>query len=1044
MRMKKSLVLLLTLIYTFTFCGVVSLAEEERVDVAALAPAASSSTLEQMSAEYANDGINENETYTKWVSADDDNLPWWSVDLGLEYKISAIEIEAGIGTNEEERTNFRVIGSNNEDFSESIVLVDDVLADYGEIFTADVNKDERVRFVRVEKVQEGKLSIGEIRVLVNKKDILRGNQTEDSIIEETLAASNRYAIYSDIAGLACEESVYLLSQIGILNGYTDGTFQPQNKMTRAEFTAVIIRMLGKKAAVTESIFTDVPSSHWAYKEISTAAELGLVEGTGNSMFSPNDTVTASQVMKILVSAIGYSKLAEANGGYPYGYNDVASELKLYDKAGISGDTINRGQIAIVIKNALDAKTPEYYFDSENVHESFNGESMLNKYLKLKKDKAVVDGVNGSSLYDVNVFTSENYLSINGVEYYSEIPNLEDYLGLTVTYYYTDDASRAVPEVVAILVDSINEVKVIESEDLEDFIDGYLYYLEGDKSKKEEITTRTYVMYNGSALRGTYTRTEIVPDNGRVTLIDNNRDGTWDVYLIDDVKIGVVNIINTSSGSIYLRRSTDPISFHATDDIIEVYDSETGEKMTLSSIQPGDVVSIRASKNTQGIKKLKIVISEKSVLGSLTSKDSNENIIEIDGVEYKCASSFDYNSVSLGDQGEFYLSDEDFVAEFEGRSVKRGIYGYLKRAWIDEDTEDLMLRVFAQDGSWNTYTASDKIRIDGVKHTSATLARDNIRNIDSTFYQPIKFSVNNLGVMIELDTTSDVEDINDDTRLTPPVSIDASVESDDNLFWASTGIIGMRYGTTGDTIMMVLPENRDSEEDYKIITTASFKTYGYYTLDGYNMGTNNVFEFVIFKNPSQLTGTSNSVFIVESKTESLNSYDEPSYHITGYCNGQFAEYYLEPNQANQSKISDVEKGDVLTVSISARNEIESFDKKFYLEAELGQGVSLPSGAISDVTTSIGTFATDYYAYGKVKANEDNMMLVELYATPTPISLLVNVSGNLFNIYYYDADKEEVRLGSLSDIMDSESVSVGRESKVFLHLNNRQIKDIVVYN
>ena len=1029
--MKKSLILLLTFIYAFTFCGAVSLAEEERVDVAALAPAASSSAFEQTSAEYANDGINENETYTKWVSADEDEMPWWSVDLGMEYKISAIEIDSGVGASEEERKDFRIIASNNEDFSDEIVLVNEVSADYGDTFQAEISIEERVRFVKVEKTVSGKLSIGEIRVLVNKDDILQGNETEKEEVETTLPAASKYSLYSDIAGLPCEDSVYLLSQIGILNGYTDGTFQPEKKMTRAEFTAVIIRMLNKKATVTDSIFSDVDASHWAYKEISTAAELGLVNGTGNGKFSPNDTVTASQVMKILVSAIGYSNLAEINGGFPYGYNGIASELKLYDGAGISGDEINRGQIAIVIKNALDAKTPEYNFDSVKVSESFDGESMLNKYLNLKKDRAVLDGVNGSSLKDVNARIEENYISINGVEYYTEIPDVSDYFGLTVTYYYTDDDKKAVQEVVAIIPDSRNVIKRIDSEDLEDYADGYLYYLEGDKLKREQISTKIYVIYNGSALR-TYTKTDLLPANGYITLIDNNGDGVWDVYMVDDVKIGIVNIINAASGVIYLRKSTTPVTFDTTGDVIVVLDSETGEKLSLSSIKSGDVVSIRTSKNTQGIKKHNIVISKKAILGTLTGKNASERIISIDGVEYKCAASFDFNSITIGDQGEFYISDENFAAGFEGRSAKKGMYGYLKRAWIDEDTEDVMLRVFGQDGSWKTYTASDKIRVDGVKAPSGDYVLTNIVNSDTTYYQPIKYSVNALGVMTEIDTDYDGSDENSETRLSDPVSTTG-------YYYVATGIFGMKYGADINTVMMTIPSDKTAEEDYGVITAASL-TYRDYTFEGYNPSKNNTFEFMIFNN-SQISGMSSDLFIVDRVYEGMNSYDEPAVCLSGYHKGQKVEYFEETYGILNT--STIKKGDALTLALSERNEIKSYKKKFYRDAEIGAG-QLPSDSISESTTEIGTNNGHYYAYGKVKANEEGMILVELGAGATYSPLLVNLAGGEYNAYYYDSNRKEVRIGGTADIMDEESVGAGAASMVLVHLYNAQIKDILIYD
>ena len=471
---------------------------------------------------------------------------------------------------------------------------------------------------------------------------------------------------------------------------------------------------------------------------------------------------------------------------------------------------------------------------------------------------------------------------------------------------------------------------------------------------------------------------------------------------------------------------------------------------MTSVKSGDVVSIRTSKNEEGIKKHNIIISRKTLFGTLTRKNEADKEISIDGVEYKCASSFDFNSVAVGDEGEFYLSDEDFVVLFEGRSAKKGIYGYLKKAWLDEDTEDVMLRVFGQDGSWKTYTASEKIRVDGVKASSGDYVLTNIVNTDSTYYQPIKFSANALGVMTEIDTIEDVSDNNDETRLTGPVEIDGTNESDDNMFWTSTGIIGHRYGTNNDTIMMVVPEDKSAEEDYNIITTASFPTYDYFTVDGYNMGKNNVFEFLIFKNVAQLTPSPASVFVVEDITEALNDYEESAYCLSGYFNGKYAEYFVETSAENTAQIANIKKGDLLTVSISAKNEIDSINKKLYLSRDLqaGESLDVPNAEITlrtfitDEVAQGGNFATHYYAYGKVRLNEDGMMIVDVEGND-PRELLINVGGGTFNTYYCNVAEDEIRLGSISDIKDAESVSSSRASSVFLHMQNREIIDIVIF-
>ena len=75
------------------------------------------------------------------------------------------------------------------------------------------------------------------------------------------------ASYSDVAGTSYEEAVARLSLLEILTGYKDGTFKPEDQITRAEFAAVAVRAKGLEATAQASKglptgFSDVPGTHW--------------------------------------------------------------------------------------------------------------------------------------------------------------------------------------------------------------------------------------------------------------------------------------------------------------------------------------------------------------------------------------------------------------------------------------------------------------------------------------------------------------------------------------------------------------------------------------------------------------------------------------------------------------------------------------------------------------------------------------------------------------------------------------------------------------
>ena len=85
----------------------------------------------------------------------------------------------------------------------------------------------------------------------------------------------------------------------LFDGYPDGTFRPDNNLTRAEFTAVLWKMASKPETSGNTPFEDVDSEEWYNQPISYAYENGLVTGTAPNAFSPDDFITREQAVTVL-------------------------------------------------------------------------------------------------------------------------------------------------------------------------------------------------------------------------------------------------------------------------------------------------------------------------------------------------------------------------------------------------------------------------------------------------------------------------------------------------------------------------------------------------------------------------------------------------------------------------------------------------------------------------------------------------------------------------------------------------------------------------
>ena len=93
-------------------------------------------------------------------------------------------------------------------------------------------------------------------------------------------------------------SVERAAEMGLVTGYSDGTFRPDTPVTRAQFVLMLWRMCGKPAASKAASFADA-SADWYQDALSWAVENGYVNGTGEGTFSPNGKITRQEVVTIL-------------------------------------------------------------------------------------------------------------------------------------------------------------------------------------------------------------------------------------------------------------------------------------------------------------------------------------------------------------------------------------------------------------------------------------------------------------------------------------------------------------------------------------------------------------------------------------------------------------------------------------------------------------------------------------------------------------------------------------------------------------------------
>ena len=134
----------------------------------------------------------------------------------------------------------------------------------------------------------------------------------------TVGSNAAFAKYTDMAKVTYDEAVEVLSGLGVIEGYPDGSFNPTANVTRAEAAAMIARMmLGREDAdklpIGDVKFSDVPETNWAAKYIAFCANKGIIVGMGDGTFHPSENITGTQMATMLLRALGYGVMGEYEG-----------------------------------------------------------------------------------------------------------------------------------------------------------------------------------------------------------------------------------------------------------------------------------------------------------------------------------------------------------------------------------------------------------------------------------------------------------------------------------------------------------------------------------------------------------------------------------------------------------------------------------------------------------------------------------------------------------------------------------------------------------
>lgn len=527
--------------------------------------------------------------------------------------------------------------------------------------------------------------------------------------------------FYDIADSAYQEEILDLTALGVVEGYEDGSFQPDNLLTRAEFCQLMLRLNGvdrESVSANRQYYPDVPFRHWAFDAVGYMTAQGWISGGNDGKFNPDRPITYVEAVKITVNFLGYKYRTEFAGGYPTGYQATAIELGL--TKGISGlnfdESINRGECSKLLHNALTIPLVRMIGIGQNAsYEIAADKTVLTEYLKGGKLTGVIEANEYFGIGDI--LAAQGCVRINGINYRLTSSADGKRVGERVTLFYRTNDDSDDPIIVRISKSESKELRI--SADQNPYFENLeLHYdTAGDKTGTAKISPHVKLFYNGE-------RTDFEEEylqyleSGSIRLLSSEDTSTYDLMFINSYQSMVVGIVNRDTEQVKSNDYKVTLDFSESSKDYMIQD-ENGNDAAFDSIEEGMVLSW-----FENDRYLEGYLSTKMVNGIVeeTGSDNSHLFLMIGGQKIYMQRQTGLTQ-KVGDSVTIYIDHFGKGMFIDQQAAAGKSYQYLT-ALNGDGTADMDYAVKGQfydmDKGLQVLTFADSPRINGVRHKNITL------------------------------------------------------------------------------------------------------------------------------------------------------------------------------------------------------------------------------------------------------------------------------------------------------------------------------------
>ena len=879
-----------------------------------------------------------------------------------------------------------------------------------------------------------------------------------------VTAAGDIGMLYDVKGTEYEIPVRLISALGGVSVDESGLFRPDSIVTKEQLYNWLVNF----DSSFESIYDKEALRSSEPAEIDLLSK-GLIKYLGYEPFM--------QLEKTTVSA-------------------TAVKIGLFQRTAVKGNLLSRGLMVKMLYNALHINFLE--MSGSNTFR-VSSRNYLNKK-DIYRSSGILKANKFSSITDGNSGTDRNGVIINDLYYDNGDTEAESLLGYNVTFYYRHDEGLTTPLLLLILPDqSKNTVLNIKDFNIKDYnmlSSIYSYsnngsYLLPDNGRVSiaRLSPLVDIIYNGKSNSSVkYDKRYMIPENGEVTLLDNNSDGIYDIVFICSYITYVVGGAADYLDTIYDMHGQQPLVLGGDRKNVILRDTD-GEAVAVKNLRSWDIISVMADKEIFDVNGVRCVDSLNSTYFSLIlCRDTVSGIVDeivqsddlfcVDGDYYKLSKTIypalnarDMKIPEVGSGTMLMLDLFGRIAAFRADDSQSGwqagyIIDFSEGKKLGENVKLLML---TQKGIISEMNCADNVIIDEEQKKGRQAVFDTITQrlaIDNI----VKYKTNSSGLVKQIDTVyMSVNEDHDSLAMNYSDNITARRYFTDPAAFDVKEGDSHTIGVDENAVVFVAPDaytsNLEAYSASGISYMANNRSYKFalYNIDKLNRA--HIVRIYADSSKDQARKSGDTRPTMIERVSITNEDDEIKYKIYGYRNGaesvDITTAELSVSQltysyddtlvpvSSQEYMNNLKRGDVVIMWTDAKREVFSITKLV--------DASAPTAGIVYNSENYPSFNTMYYAYlgrafslnnGKttisLAADEIEYDGIAKYPNGVPKDKLVSINMPLSTaIYCYDKTNNKIlsiRYGDLSSVI---TVGYSSAMDLFIGQNYSTVNTVFAY-